>query len=96
MITKKRLTWSQQPSETGLARVMQGERGRILKVNGVKVGTVSPLYRGWERTHVGWYFVARGDGVPLRNTCGSPASTKEEAVAQCEAYVRACLERSVK
>lgn len=50
MSTKKRLTWSQQPSETGLARIMQGERGRVLKVNGVKVGTVNPLYRGLERT----------------------------------------------
>ena len=88
-----RLTWSRQPSETGLARVCQGERGRILKINGSKVGYAGAAYKEWSHIVAGYYWYAGDDklGIERRNTAHEPVSTLEEAQAQCEAHVRECL-----
>ena len=88
-----RLTWSRQPNETGLARVCQSKRGKDLKLLGCRIayvrtfGRYHPLYeRGL------WYWVASSkDDIPLRNTCGEPSATLEDAQRACEAYVRECL-----
>lgn len=91
-----RLTWSREPRERGLAGVCQGERGKDLKLSGCRIayvrtfGRYHPLYgRGL------WYWVASSDkdGIPLRNTCGAPNSTLEDAQQACEAYVRECLKK---
>lgn len=88
-----RLTWSRQPNETGLARIGQSERGWILKVSGDKqrIASVSALTgpRRWET--VGWYCVARHDGlgIPLLNTSATKQTTQEpaESMALSERHV---------
>jgi len=52
-----RLTWRNEPDETGLRSVGQRPRGRIVKVDGVDVLSVSPSGGGWARDLEGWYFV---------------------------------------
>jgi hypothetical protein len=87
-----KLTWSKQPNERGLARVVQGPRGAILKADGERVASVSPKPIGFHK-YRGWYWVARDDAsrIPLRNSCGEPAATLDEAKVQAESYVRECL-----
>jgi hypothetical protein len=89
-----RLTWRKEPSETGLARVTQSPRGAILKVEGVDVGHVYANRVAWQQFR-GWYWVASGPGIPLKNTCGSPVETIAIAKVQCTSYVRECLEKSM-
>lgn len=88
-----RLTWSKEPSEKGLAAVCQGERGRILKVNGSEVGYAGAVYQGWSRVVAGYYWYASDGklGIAHRNTADSPVATLEDAQKACEAYVRECL-----
>jgi hypothetical protein len=86
-----RLTWRREPSMQGLARVTQGPRGAILKVNGEDVGRVYANRDYRTHRHNGWYWTARGNGVALKNTCGTPVASIEEAKAACAAYVRECL-----
>lgn len=88
-----RLTWSREPAERGLARICQGERGRILKVNGVVVGHVSALGGRFNKAGYYWYAGHEALGVPSRNTADDPCPTQEEAVRQCALYVRSFLVR---
>ncbi len=85
-----KLTWSKQPSEQGLARVCQGPRGAILKLDGERVGYV------YATRPSGWYWVAINDtlGVTLFNSCASGRALTADldtAKAECEDYVRKCL-----
>lgn len=90
----KRLTWRKQPSETGLARVCQDERGYDLRYDGREVGYVRPEYVGWARNKVGYYWTAPADdelGILHRNTCNTPVEDIDTAKADCLAYVRECM-----
>jgi hypothetical protein len=91
---KHRLTWKRQPNEKGLARVCQGERGWILSVDGKAVCRVAVAYKGWSKDKLGYYWYGSSEslGIAHRNTCNSPVPTAEEAKAECERYVRECLE----
>ncbi len=94
-----RLTWRREPSETGLARVIQGARGAILKCDGEDVAHVSAL-RSWERygEYVGWYYYGSSErlGIPHANTCRAPVATMDQAKVACEAYVRKHLGKEAK
>lgn len=91
---KHQLTWSKQPSETGLARICQSPRGRILKCNGEKVATVSPVRVGWEREWKGWDFWAGhvGFGIEWLNShCEGPGRFVHNDIdvvcEKCKEYV---------
>lgn len=88
-----RMTWRKQPSETGLARVCQGPRGAVLKVDGEDVGRVYARRVGGPGQYSGWYWVARSDrlAVPLMNTSDSLVASLDEAKAACADYVRKAL-----
>ena len=100
---KFRLTWSRQPSSGGLASIGEGPRGAILKVNGVKVGSVYANGLG-SHYYKGWYWVANYGNlasddkgipvIPLRNTCDTTINEIEDAKSACEAYVRGVLDKS--
>lgn len=88
-----RLTWSRQPRETGLRAVCAGPRGWILKVDGVRVGDVSAAYKGLSRDIRGWDFMARGDGIPWKNSAAEGVFYPDDEAAKtaCKTYVAACL-----
>lgn len=96
-----RLTWKREPRETGLAAICQGERGFHLNLNGINIGSVSPLYKGFGRDKIGYYWCvgsAPEIKLPYRNTANRrPAyATVEEAKEACKAYVLECLESAKK
>ena len=97
METKKkaRLTWRKQPNESGLARVGQGPRGAVLKVDGEDVGRVCANSVGFNE-YRGWYWTAVDNAgrVPLKNTCDKPVAALDDAKRQCEAYVRKCIDNA--
>jgi len=99
---KYRLTWSREPNEQGLASVSQGPRGAVLKVNGVRVGSVYANSVSFH-DYNGWYWVARHGGgsddptipeIPLKNTCNTPTKELEDAKKAFEAYVRGVLDKA--
>jgi len=98
-VKKHRLTWSKEPHETGLARVCEAPRGKILKVDGVEVASVNPYSIGFHEWG-GWYFCARNDklGVLRKNSCvrgdGYLVSDFDTVRDACEKYVRECLEKA--
>lgn len=77
-----RLTWRNQPSERGLRSIGQGPRGRIGKVNGEDVMTVSAwgggaLYgpvRGWV-----WMYVDNTPAPAIRSWDTLPLYDTKEA-----------------
>ncbi len=82
-----RLRWSTEPNETGLARVCQGPRGAILKVDGEEIGRAS-----FSRVYDGWYWNAySGIQRTIQRRYGHGISTLEAAKDECEAYVRSEL-----
>lgn len=92
---KPRLTWSREPDERGLARICQGERGRVLKASGVPVAHVHPIHARYHG-RAGYYWWAGGDGIDLANTFGvREFATIAEAMEDCEQYVRSELEKAV-
>ena len=88
MTTKPRLTWSRQPDDSGLARIIQGPRGAVLKADGKPVAHVSPDMGGRVyRDILGWYFYGMG-----RNSLNDPDRagifpTIDEAKAACKAWI---------
>lgn len=95
-----RLTWRNQPHETGLHAVGAGPRGRIgsIRIEARKppvdvacVQAIADRYGSWNV--LGWFWYARADNPPiaLMNTAHEPCATKEEAQAQATAYIKACL-----
>ncbi len=88
MSDTKRLIWRRQLSERGLAPVCPYQ----LFYGGESIGSVGHVRSGFT-THSkeGYFWAARGDNVPWRNTAGAPLPTVEEAKEQCEDYVRFCL-----
>jgi len=92
-----KVTFRKQPNEPGLARVCQGPRGYVVSVDGIAVGNVSPLSRGFGSSVIGWYWVVGTYpkyGIPLTNTYRSPKPTKEEARDECKAFIREHMEAS--
>ena len=90
-----RATWRKQPSEQGLMRIGQSPRGAILKVGGEDVGRVYARFISMHN-YSGWYWVARGEGVPLRNSGSEDGGIYDEiddAKAACKAYVLKCLSK---
>lgn len=87
------LTWRQEPRETGLAGVVQGERGYDLCYGGEKIGSVRPCYEGFNRRKRGYFWYAHSEklGVPLHNTSRSPVADIEVAKVECRAYVQRFL-----
>lgn len=100
MAAKFRITWKKQPSEQGLARVCQDERGKVISVNGQEVGGAFPLYKGLGKEKIGYYWCARKEeiGITGNNSTihGKPFETIDEAVAACDTHVRTCLGLKVK
>lgn len=77
--------WRNEPRERGLASVAQLERGYELWEGGKRLVRVGPITKPWTREITGWFFVSY-IGSAYINTCGDPASTKEEAKAQADAW----------
>jgi len=71
--------WSKQPSEGGLASVVQGPRGYRLRANGETILSVSSL----RRQSNAWYWYGLG-----QNTCDAPTKTKDEAKTQADAFYK--------
>jgi hypothetical protein len=91
---RKVLRWRRQPNESGLARVIQGERGWHLMYGDDRMGTVSRLDR--HNPSDGYYFYAGHTrlGVPSRNTASDPPFPDADAAkAACREYVEAHLKR---
>lgn len=89
-----KFTWKKNGKQTGLRAVaVVGPRGSKLRLDGEEVGSVSVFCvntREWS----GWYWVAFHNPllhIEYKNSCDTPAQTEEEAKAQCEAYIRKCL-----
>lgn len=85
-----RVTARREPREAGLAGVVQGPRGYIIKCNGKDVGRVSALFAGFGKAGTrGWYFYASAGDVRI-NTCNDaiPFATAEEARDACIAWVK--------
>jgi hypothetical protein len=86
----KRLRWKMRPPETGLRAIGAGPRPRYLHDGETEFATVyahSTRHAG----KTGWYWVAVGNGVPLRNTCAREIETVEQAKKEALEYVKACL-----
>ncbi len=90
-MAKTRITWRKEPPAEGLARASAPPRGRLVKINGVDAGGVFAAPNGW-MDWKGWAWSVRAPGVPLKNTSSKPIENIEDAQAECEAYIRACLE----
>ncbi len=96
---RPRLSWKREPNETGLARIGQGARGFDLRIGGVSVAEVRPLYHypkdGGARRLLGYTYSAndRHHGIKIRNTVKTGHCWREidDAKAACEKYVRECL-----
>lgn len=73
-----RVTARREPRESGLAGVVQGPRGYIIKADGKDVGRASMRYEGWGRKELGWYFHARLGDVSI-NTCNDRLFETAEA-----------------
>jgi len=88
-----RFTWSKEKRPKGLAGIGSGPLGAVLKVDGEVVGRVHPRCLGLKFQWDGWYWVAVGKGVPLRNSYSEATffDTVDDAKVDCEAYVRGCL-----
>lgn len=88
-----RVTLKLQPRKTGLASVGAGPQGYDIKVNGRRVGSVSPLGGHLGTPVRGWYFVASDEklGIPYRNTCGEVGVPLEDVKKSAVAYVKQCL-----
>jgi len=83
-----RLRWKMEPRETGLRPVVAGPRASWLTDGEKRYACVS----SHGRSSVRWYWVAGWDsGIPLRNTCGDPPLSLDEAKAAAMAYVKAAL-----
>lgn len=76
--------WRKQPSEKGLARVVQGLRGFDLAEKGEIIIQVRPLYQGFGREVKGWYWYGLG-----KNTATAPKTTPDEAKAEAMAHFKA-------
>lgn len=87
-----KMAWRRQPSEEGLRRVGQGERGWELWCDKSRVGYVCPKYEGWGRTRDGYFWVARWDPpnpvIPLMNTASTPTQTPGQAISDLEKYIQ--------
>lgn len=78
-----KLTWRRQKRESGLAGVCQGTRGYELWADGKTIiAHVAPLYKGWTREQIGWYWYGEG-----KNTCDSPCADADEAKRQVREYL---------
>jgi hypothetical protein len=83
------LRWRKDPRETGLAGVCAGPRGHTLYKDGKeRVASVNAYRDGWGMDYKGWYWVARGDSIPYKNTCDNPVETDTEAKKEAMAYVK--------
>lgn len=93
--TPKRLRWKLDPQETGLRRIMAGQRGSTLRDEaGVRYATVATVGRHHSAP---WYWVAGWQTcVPHMNTANEPVATVEEAKAAAVAYVRAAITQSTR
>lgn len=87
------VTFKLQERETGLRAVGAGPRGWDIKVNGKRVGSVSPLGGHLGTPVRGWYYVAHDDrlGIPHRNTCGEVGRSADDVKKDAKTYVKECL-----
>ena len=75
--------------------------GWEVRVNGYRVGDISPLRKsGWTTgvpPYDGWYMSIRDDelGIPLRNTAGEIGVPEEDVKKAAIAYVKQCLAAKV-
>lgn len=89
-----RITFSQQPSETGLARVAQTPRGYICKINGAEIGRISAHYNrigNYANYAFMWYTFENAElRIPYRNTSaeGITFATREEARDHMKAWLK--------
>ena len=86
-----RLTWKRQARESGLRAVGALERGWELRIDGERIGGVSPLTKQWDRDTIGWFWVTPADdvrGIGYMNTCNVVIKDPEDARNACEDSVR--------
>lgn len=91
------MRWKKHPRETGLRAVGVGpHRSSDLRLDDVRVATVSPSGGDWREPLKGWYFVAGWDDprIPYRNTHDALVPTEAEAKAQAVGYVKQVLAAS--
>ena len=90
MNTKPRLRWKKNQLPTGLAGVCCGNPGHSLTMGGEEYASAYERNRRLSG-HEGWYWVARGPGVPLYNSYNDKSLTEHEAKAAAMEYVKAHL-----
>lgn len=83
-----RITFKQNPRETGLRSVGAGPRGYRINLDGKDVGSVGALGGGaFNGPMRGWFYVVSGDDFTYRNTCGEIGRSLDEAKAAAKAYI---------
>ena len=83
-----RITFKLRPRETGLRAVRGGPRSYDINVDGKRVGSVAPRWRGYKEGHVGWYFVVSAEEIgPYVNTCEAPVETADDAKRAAKAWI---------
>ena len=90
-----RISITKTPNEQGLARISQSPRGKEIKIDGKRVGSVAMVKRGWNDWN-GWYFYVGSPehNIPLLNTLAiTPKKiylTVEDAVTAAKEYIKSC------
>jgi hypothetical protein len=80
MSNQQRITWRKRKIGGSVKTAHE------LNINGIRVATAYPIGRDFY-----WFSPAcKAIGVEWRNTCAEP-KTLEQAKADCETYIRACL-----
>lgn len=89
---KKRLRWKKRPPQTGLRSI--GARHPGFEYHDGDLCYASVFEHSTRHTgKTGWYWVARGEGIPLVNTCKQEIATEAEAKQAAQDYVKKCLEK---
>jgi hypothetical protein len=98
-IAGKIARWKMDEASTGMMRMVEGERGHNLKIDGEEVGYVGAVYKN-EYNHTGilgygWMASSSAIGIPRKTTFRSSlVPSVEEAKEACVQYVRECLEKT--
>lgn len=89
------LRWKKNPRPKGLAGVMAGPQGSVLRDGDERYASTNFISKRHGHKVEGWYWVARNDnaGVPHMNTCAAPLADEKAARDAAAAYVRENLKK---
>lgn len=77
--------WRNTPNETGLARMVQGERGYELRVGQTVIIKVDAAYGMGSRTPLGWHWYGMGQNTAQQNKM---FSSKDQARDDADSWVK--------